>query len=140
MTLGDLLEHAGVSRTAYYSLARRRSVVPRSVHALASALGVALSEILEESTTTIDEAVAARIAEARAICERFPGASFENVWHTLCLLESTPLERLNRSLTRGRSAALHGASKKAIGRPKDRAILPALEDALRTLRSRQKRR
>jgi len=31
------------------------------------------------------------------------------------------------------------ASKKATGRPKDRAILPALEDTLRTLRSRHKR-
>jgi len=31
------------------------------------------------------------------------------------------------------------ASKRATGRPKDRAILPALEDTLRTLRSRHKR-
>jgi hypothetical protein len=31
------------------------------------------------------------------------------------------------------------ASKKATGRPKDKAILPALEDTLRTLRSRQRR-
>jgi len=30
-------------------------------------------------------------------------------------------------------------SKRATGRPKDRAILPALEDTLRTLRSRHKR-
>jgi len=30
------------------------------------------------------------------------------------------------------------ASKKATGRPKDRAILPALEDALRVIRSRRK--
>lgn len=31
------------------------------------------------------------------------------------------------------------ASKRAAGRPKDKAILPALEDTLRTLRSRRKR-
>jgi len=30
------------------------------------------------------------------------------------------------------------ASKKATGRPKDRAILPALEDALRVLESRKR--
>jgi hypothetical protein len=32
------------------------------------------------------------------------------------------------------------ASKKATGRPKDRAILPALEDALRVLESRKRGR
>jgi lambda repressor-like predicted transcriptional regulator len=108
MTLGKLLEHAGVSRTAYYSLARRSSVLPKSVHALARALGVHPAEILAESSATTDETVAARIDEARAICENDPGASFENVWHTLCLLASLPVERLNRSLTRGRTASIHG--------------------------------
>lgn len=101
-----LLEHAGVSRTAYYSLARRPSVLPKSVHALAVALGLHPAELLEESVP-MDQAVAARIDEARAICESDPGASFENVWHTLCLLESPPVERLNRSLTRGRAASIH---------------------------------
>jgi len=108
MTLGTLLERAGVSRTAYYSLARRPSVLPRSVHALAGALGLHPAEILAESSATMDETVAARVDEARAICEKEPSASFENVWHTLCLLESPPVERLNRSLTRGRAASIHG--------------------------------
>jgi len=107
ITLGTLLEQAGVSRTAYYSLARRPSILPRSVHALADALGVHPAEILAESSATMDESVAARIDEARAICENEPGASFENVWHTLCLLASPPVERLNRSLTRGRTPSIH---------------------------------
>lgn len=48
----------------------------------------------------------ARLEQARAICEAEPGASFENVWHALILLEEPPLDRLNRSLTRGRAAAI----------------------------------
>jgi len=108
LTLAKLLEHAGVSRTAYYSLARRPSVLPNSVHAIAGALGLHPVEILEEPSAVMDDTVAARIDEARAICEKEPRASFENVWHTLCLLASPPVERLNRSLTRGRTASIHG--------------------------------
>jgi hypothetical protein len=99
MTLTALLERAGVSRTAYYSLARRASVLPGSIHALALALDVPPSDLLEE--------LPRRVLEARRICEVEPRATFENVWHTLVLLDLDPVERLNRSLTRGRTAAVH---------------------------------
>lgn len=104
LTLTAALKRAGVSRTAYYSLVRRPSVVPRSVRALAAALGVAPAAILDEER---DELVAARLSKARAICEASPGLSFDTVWHTLVLLELSPVERLNRSLIRGRAASLH---------------------------------
>lgn len=48
----------------------------------------------------------ARRERARAICEADAGATFENVWHALVLLEEVPLDRLNRSLIRGRAAAI----------------------------------
>jgi hypothetical protein len=48
----------------------------------------------------------ARRERARAICDAEPEASFENVWHALILLEDPPLERLNRSLIRGRTATV----------------------------------
>ena len=48
----------------------------------------------------------ARRERARAICDAEPEASFENVWHALILLEDPPLDRLNRSLIRGRTAAV----------------------------------
>ena len=48
----------------------------------------------------------ARLERARAICEAEPDATFENVWHALILLEDDPRERLNRSLIRGRAAAI----------------------------------
>ena len=43
---------------------------------------------------------------ALAICAANPEAAFENVWHALILLDLPPLERLNRSLQRGRAVAL----------------------------------
>jgi len=45
------------------------------------------------------------LSEARRIHARNPRSSFENIWHTLWLLEITPAERLRRSLIRGRSSA-----------------------------------
>lgn len=51
-------------------------------------------------------AALARLEQARAICRAEPEASFENVWHALILLEESPLDRLNRSLIRGRTAAV----------------------------------
>jgi hypothetical protein len=106
LTLGSLLKEAGVSRTAYYSLVRKSSVLPGSVTAIASTLGVSPSEILESSPLSEQEAQV-RLREARKILRQHPNASFENVWHTLVLLDETPLERLRRSLLRGRAIDLH---------------------------------
>jgi hypothetical protein len=47
-----------------------------------------------------------RRRKALAVCAAEPQASFENVWHTLILLELAPIERLNRSLIRGRATAI----------------------------------
>jgi len=99
LTLSELLQRAGVSRTAYYSLARKSSVVPRSLDALASALDMPVSGLLEE--------LPPRVVAAQRICAEHPDASFENVWHVLTLLEANPIERLNRSLTRGRTTTAH---------------------------------
>ncbi len=47
-----------------------------------------------------------RRRRALAVCAAEPEAAFENVWHTLVLLDLPPLERLNRSLRRGRAVPL----------------------------------
>jgi len=104
VTLTALLDEAGVSRTAYYSLARRDSVLPGTVRAIAGALGVASAAILDEEPP-LTLRTQALVRQARRILARNPGASFENVWHTLVLLEEPPIERLRRSLRRGRAAA-----------------------------------
>ena len=49
---------------------------------------------------------AARLMElVREVLDRHPEADPDNVRHTLILLEQPPLERLRRSLIRGRSIA-----------------------------------
>ena len=105
-TLTALLRDAAVSRTAYYSLARKQSVLPSSLIALAAALGVREDELLE--TRSRDETrTQARLNEARRVLSRHPAATFENVWHALILLDLPPVERLRRSLVRGRPVDFH---------------------------------
>jgi transcriptional regulator with XRE-family HTH domain len=106
LTLEAFLDSAGVSRTAYYSLARRASILPRSVQAMARLLQVAPSSILHEEPPGAARAQTL-ILVARSILKDNPRATFENVWHTLVLLDEAPIERLRRSLLRGRTADLH---------------------------------
>ena len=106
ISLQALLDKAGVSRTAYYSLVRKDSVLPRSVRTLAGTLGVRPSALLEEGEPGVWRAEA-MLREALRIVRRNPGATFEDVWHTLVLLEEEPVERLRRSLLRGRALDLH---------------------------------
>ena len=105
-SLQSLLDEAGVSRTAYYSLVGKDSVLPRSVRALAGTLCVRPSALLEESEPEVWRAQAL-LRKAQRIVQRNPGAAFDDVWHTLVLLEEEPVERLRRSLLRGRALDLH---------------------------------
>jgi len=105
-TLTEALRRARVSRNAFYHLARRATVVPRSVHALGATLGVTSAALLDEAPLSPEARAAALLSEARRIQARNPRSSFDNIWHTLWLLEATPAERLRRSLVRGRSSAL----------------------------------
>ena len=106
ISLQALLDAAGVSRTAYYSLVRKDSVLPRSLGALAGTLGVRPSALLKEGEPGMWRAQA-MLRQAQRIVKRNPGAAFEDVWHTLVLLEEDPVERLRRSLLRGRALDLH---------------------------------
>jgi transcriptional regulator with XRE-family HTH domain len=106
LSLTRLLEQSGVSRTAFYSLARRESVLPKTVRELARTLRVSPLEILEAPTE--QDGPSTRVDRARRIAALAPSADFRNIWHTLALLELTPVERLERSLLRGRSQHLHG--------------------------------
>ena len=49
----------------------------------------------------------AKVQRALEVCARHTGASFENVWHALILLDQAPIERLNRALIRGQYDAVH---------------------------------
>lgn len=60
-----------------------------------------------------------RLAILEEILVRHPHVDRENAWHTLILLELSPIERLERGLLRGRR-----------GCPNGRLVIPLLEDAL----------
>ena len=100
-TLTGVLDRAGVSRTAYYSLRRRDSILPRSIRDLARELGIEPERLLRKAPTELT--YERRLKRAREICESSPGTDFHNVWHTLTLLDLPPVERLRRSLRRGRA-------------------------------------
>lgn len=100
-TLTAALDRAGVSRTAYYSLRRRETILPRTILALAGELGVDPHRLLRKTPTPLT--YERRLKRAREICEDSPGTDFHNVWHTLTLLDLPPAERLRRSLRRGRA-------------------------------------
>ena len=100
-SLQRLLKDAGVSRNALYTLARKKSVLPRSISAVAEALDVPPSAFLRGTQTTVAEAQAL-MAEASAIAKRHRGVDQDNVRHTLLLLRKQPVERLRRALRRGR--------------------------------------
>ncbi len=99
--VGSLLREAGVSRNAFYSLARKDYVVPMSLILVAEHLNVRVSDLLEESATPAAR-VRAIAVEAERISRRQPEADPDNVRHTLLLLDEKPIVRLRRALRRGR--------------------------------------
>ena len=104
-TLAETLREAGVSRNAFYSLARRGSILPRSLEAVAEQLGVPVSTLLEEPVTPV-ERMAALAREASRIARKYPGADIDDIRHTLILLDEKPIERLEGALRRGRQLNL----------------------------------
>jgi hypothetical protein len=92
---------AGVSRNAFYSLARKDYVVPLSLIRIAERLDVSVAALLEE-TDTPTERVKSIAAESERIARLYPGVDRDNVRHTLLLLGERPVERLRRALRRGR--------------------------------------
>lgn len=59
----------------------------------------------ENGPTPAERLAASLLEETREILARHPEASFENVWHTLVLLREPPIDRIRRSLIRGRGFA-----------------------------------
>jgi transcriptional regulator with XRE-family HTH domain len=106
MRLKDALGGAGVSRTAYYSLLRNDSVLPKSLLALADFLEVKPVSLLEE---TVGPELRAwlLLRKLERVLAQYPEANRENVRHTLLLLEEPPVDRLERGLSRGRALDLH---------------------------------
>lgn len=94
-----LLHNAGVSRNAYYSLARKNSILPKSIIAIANQLDVQPSVFLEEESH-IQQKAQLLLETLDRIMKRHKKADRENVRHTLLLLQEKPIDRLRRALLR----------------------------------------
>ncbi len=101
-TTTQMLRDAGVSRNAFYTLARKDAVVPRSLIRIAEFLDVPVSALLDD-TGTPTQKIESLLVETNRIVRRHRGVDRDNVRHTLLLLDEKPVERLRRALRRGRS-------------------------------------
>ncbi|MFW6129479.1 MAG: hypothetical protein ACOC6P_04460 [Candidatus Aminicenantaceae bacterium] len=100
-TLKELLRRTQVSKTAYYHLLYKDTVLPKSIHSLSNVLNVRPSAFLEEMSP--EEKKIRQIAKrTEQIMAENPGLNRENVRHTLILLQEEPVTRLRRGLIRGR--------------------------------------
>ena len=101
-SLHELLADAGVSPNAYYTLARKESVLPGSVRAIAHSLNVSPLEILQDVQTDLVDPALRLIEQVEGIMSRHGKADRDNVRHTLILLSEEPSTRLERALRRVR--------------------------------------
>ena len=106
VSLTAILREAKVSRNAYYTLSRKPSILPRSIRALASGLGVKPAALIEERESPSDEA-RLLIQKIDGIERRHKIHERDNVRHTLLLLREKPIDRLRRALTRGQKPDIH---------------------------------
>lgn len=100
LSLRELLIKANVSKTAYYHLVYKETLLPNSIHAMAGVLDVRPSVFLEEVNPE-EEKIKKIAVMADKIMADFPELDRENVRHTLLLLHEEPIERLRRGLIRG---------------------------------------
>ncbi len=101
LSLRELLIKANVSKTAYYHLVYKETLLPNSVHAMADVLNVRPSVFLEEVNPEKEKIQKIAVMTDKIIAD-FPELDRENVRHTLLLLHEEPIERLRRGLIRGR--------------------------------------
>lgn len=101
LSLRQALQQAGVSRTAYYALLRQSDLLPTSLRKLADALSVAPDTFISTQRAP-ERRVHELYRDCDAILAQHPEADRQNVFHTLVLLDEPPIQRLQRSLQRGR--------------------------------------
>jgi AcrR family transcriptional regulator len=101
LSLNALFAKAGVSKTAFYHLVHKSSVLPASLRSLAETLSVRPGAFLTEKNPDVTK-VRRILALTDRITAGDPKLDRDNVRLTLLLLEEEPIRRLRRSLTRGR--------------------------------------
>jgi hypothetical protein len=106
MPLRDVLDQAGVSRTAYYSLVKKESVLPKSIGRVARKLGVSPLCFLVDETSSVRR-IRELQAQAETVCRRYPECDRDVVFRTLMNQDLPPVERLRKALIRAPRPYLH---------------------------------
>jgi len=106
LNLNQVLDETGVSRNAYYTIARKACVLPKSIVAIADRLGVSPLDILEDPGSPNQRATRL-IGEVNKVKSHYPEVDEENVRHTLLLLREKPIDRLRRALTHAQKPDIH---------------------------------
>jgi len=106
ITLSELLKQAGVSRNAFYTLAREDYVLPKSIRTIAKSLNISPSEFLTEDNKEM-ERMKLLLNKVDDIARKNKNIDRDNIRHTLLLLQEPPMDRLRRALTRGQKPHIH---------------------------------
>ena len=106
ITISELLKQAGVSRNAFYTLAREEHVLPKSIRAIAKSLNISPSEFLTEDNQEMEE-MKLLLNKVDEIAKKYKNIDRDNIRHTLLLMREPPIENLRRALTRGRKLHIH---------------------------------
>ncbi len=106
LSLTALLTKSGVSKTAFYHLVHKSSVLPASLRAIGETLSVRPGAFLTEENPDVTK-IRRILNLADRIAAGDPKLDYDNVRLTLLLLEEKPIQRLRRSLTRGRQSDLY---------------------------------
>jgi transcriptional regulator with XRE-family HTH domain len=106
ITLSELLKQAGVSRNAFYTLAREDSVLPKSIRTIAKSLNITPSEFLTEDDQEMEK-MKLLLNKVDDIARKYKKVDRDNIRHTLLLLREPPIERLRRALIRGQKPHIH---------------------------------
>ncbi|MEK6776901.1 MAG: helix-turn-helix domain-containing protein [bacterium] len=106
ITLSELLMQTGVSRNAFYTLARADSVLPKSIKAIAKSLNISPSEFLTEDNQEVEK-MKLLLNKVDNIAKKYKKIDRDNIRHTLLLLQDPPIERLRRALIRGQKPHIH---------------------------------
>ncbi len=98
-SLASILDQARVSRNAFYSMARKDSVLPCSIRSIANCLKVKPSDFLEE-----EDPLAAKahllLKRVDRIALKCPDVERDTIRHMFILFDEKPVERLRRALIR----------------------------------------
>jgi transcriptional regulator with XRE-family HTH domain len=106
ITLSELLKQAGVSRNAFYTLAREEFVLPKSIRAIAKSLNISPSEFLTEDNKEMEK-MKLLLNKVDDIAKKYKNIDRDTIRHTLLSMREPPIECLRRALTRGRKPHIH---------------------------------